>query len=146
MATDLDRFDFVSAMRVYALPYRALGVADPERFPKEWVTRMCHNAAGLVFASTNAEYRLKRGKLSEDTFMYVCCQMVLRVMRYSPLSGETNGSYTWSGKDDQSNPPGYDASPNLYVSKAEKALLDGASSDRGPVGTIGMDLNRVYGM
>lgn len=35
---------------------------------------------------------------------------------------------------------------NLYVSKREKALLEGHSDSMGPMGTVHMGLDRAYGM
>lgn len=141
---NVDDFDFNAAMQVYVLPYR--DSYSSERFPKEWLGRMCRNAASLAFAQTHASQRLDSGDLDPDTFEYVVCQMVLRVIRYTPLQSESNGSYTYDRKDDQSNPPSYDASPNLYVSKAEKELLNGKDSSRRKIGSVGMGLHRVYGM
>lgn len=138
----VDDFDFVTAMRTYLLPYPSLA----ERFDSAWIEQMCYQAGNLVFAETNASVRLDDGLLSEDTFAFVVCQMVLRVMRYSEFSRETNGSYTYARKDDQVNTPSYDASPNLYVSKNERALINGKSAGRGIVGTAGLGLHRVYGM
>ena len=44
------------------------------------------------------------------------------------------------------NECGKDGSMNLYVSKREKALLEGHSDSMGPMGTVHMGLDRAYGM
>ena len=117
------------------------------RLGEEWIIRECETAKEIAFTECpDAEYRYEQGDLSENLLAYVVCQMVLRVIRYTPLQGESNGSYTYDRKDDQSNPPSYDASPNLYVSKAEKELLNGKDSSRRKIGSVGMGLHRVYGM
>lgn len=138
----VDDYDYMETMRTLLLPYPQLA----DRYDRGWQEAMCRQAGLLALAQTNAGNRLDDGTLDPNTFTFVVCQMVLRVMRYTPFQGETNGSYTYDLKDDQSNPPGYDASPNLYLSKNERTLLDGTVPGRGKVGTIGIGLHRIYGM
>lgn len=118
-----------------------------DRYPNEWILSRCRVAAEMaVTESSNTEPRLQSGDLSEETFAYVVCSMVIRVMRWHRFKTESNGNYSYTEHDPQSNPPGYDASPNLYVSKREKQLLDGYSAGRGPIGTVGMGVQRIYGL
>ena len=72
--------------------------------------------------------------------------MVLRIVRYRQFKTESNGSYGYTNFDAQDNPPGKDGSMNLYVSKREKALLEGHSDSVGPIGTVHPGLDRAYGM
>ncbi|NEG55465.1 hypothetical protein [Bifidobacterium platyrrhinorum] len=121
------------------------GLADA--YPNEWILSRCRVAAEMaVTESSNTEPRLQSGDLSEETFAYVVCSMVIRVMRWSRFKTESNGNYSYTEHDPQSNPPGYDASPNLYVSKREKQLLDGYADGRGPIGTVGLGVQRIYGL
>ena len=140
----VDDFDWIEAMKVNALPYRDLFKTG--RFPNEWVENTCRQAAFKCFSETNAARRLDSGDLDPSSFEYVCCSMVLRIIRYKMVESESNGSYDYTLKDDQSNPPGYDASPNLYLSSSERSLLDGGTSKRGRFGCVGMGVNRIYGM
>ncbi|NMM93874.1 hypothetical protein [Bifidobacterium oedipodis] len=140
---DVKSIDWLKWMRVNLLDQPGLS----DRYPVEWIQSRCRVAAEMALTSSNAAaVRLASGDLSEETFAYVVCAMVIRVMRYSTLKSESNGVYQYERRDDQSNPPGYDASPNLYVSKREKQLLDGYAEGRGPIGTVGMGVNRIYSM
>lgn len=140
----VDDFDWVEAMKLNALPYRDL--LSDDRYPRAWIENTCRQAAFKCFGETNAAKRLDSGTLDPSTFEYVCCSMVLRLIRYRMVQSESNGSYDYTLKDDQSNPPGYDASPNLYISSSERNLLNGSPSNRGHAGSIRMGLGRVYGM
>ncbi|MDU4038182.1 MAG: hypothetical protein E7H36_00055 [Bifidobacterium dentium] len=117
------------------------------RFPNEWVKYMCRRAVTIaITGSTNCEPRLDSGDLDVEDFEYVVCSMVWRVIRYSDIKTESNGTYQFTRFDPQDNQPGKDASPNLYLSKREKQILDGYASGRGPIGTVGVGVNRIYGM
>lgn len=117
------------------------------RFPNEWVKYMCRRAVTIaITSSTNCEPRLDSGDLDVEDFEYVVCSMVWRVIRYSDIKTESNGTYQFTRFDPQDNQPGKDASPNLYLSKREKQILDGYASGRGPIGTVGVGVNRIYGM
>lgn len=118
-----------------------------DRYSNEWVIHKCRVAANMALAcSPNVEPRLNNGYLDEETFAYVVCQMVIRVMRWTDLKSETNGSYTYENRSPQDNPPSYDASPNLYVSKREKQLLLGYDEGNGPIGTVFVGVNRIWGL
>lgn len=135
--------DWLEYMRINLLDQP--GLADA--YPNAWILLKCRVAAELALtSSSNAEPRLNSGDLSEELFAYVVCSMVIRVMRWSRYKTESNGNYQYEEHDPQANSPGYDASPNLYVSKREKQLLDGYAEGRGPIGTVGMGVNRIYGM
>lgn len=139
----VDGIDWMKHMQVSLLDQP--GLADA--YPNEWVKSRCRIAAEIALTeSGNAEPRLNSGDLSEDTFAYVVCSMVIRVMRWHRLKSESNGNYSYEEHDPQPNPPAYDASPNLYVSKREKQLLDGYAEGHSPVGTIGVGLSRIYGL
>lgn len=118
-----------------------------DRYSNEWIAHKCRVAANMALTcSPNVEPRLNNGYLDEETFAYVVCQMVIRVMRWTDLKSETNGSYTYENRDPQDNPPPYDASPNLYVSKREKQLLLGYEDGNGPIGTVFVGVNRIWGL
>ncbi|KFI66539.1 hypothetical protein [Bifidobacterium magnum] len=144
MAVNVDQIDWVEWMRIYALD-------DPdlftERYPVEWVCAMCRIASRMALTEAfEAQTRLDDGTLSEETFAYVCCMMVLRVVRYRRFKSESNGTYTYTNADPLPNDPGKDASPNLYLSKREKTLLQGYLDGHGPMGTVHTGLDRMYGM
>ena len=139
----VDGIDWKKYMQLELVDDRRLA----DRYSNEWIAHKCRVAANMALTcSPNVEPRLNNGYLDEETFAYVVCQMVIRVMRWTDLKSETNGSYTYENRDPQDNPPPYDASPNLYVSKREKQMLDGYAEGHGPVGTIGLGLSRIYGL
>lgn len=143
MTGRIDGIDWLAWMRVNLLDEP--GLAD--RYPNEWILSRCRVAAEMALTeSSNALPRLESGDLSEETFAYVVCSMVMRVMRWTPFKSESNSAYSYTNRDPQPNPPAYDASPNLYVGKREKQLLDGYAEGRGPIGTVGMGLQRIYGL
>lgn len=140
---NVDSIDWMRYMKVSLLDQPELA----EQYPNEWVKSRCRIAAEMALTeSSNAQPRLDSGDLSEETFAYVVCSMVIRVMRWRRLKSESNGNYQYTEHDPQPNPPAYDSSPNLYVSKREKQLLDGYAEGRGPIGTVGLGLNRIYGL
>lgn len=122
---------------------KAMAVNEPESFvdgrlTESWVRTMCETAADMAVNEVpQTAWRVRNGRLSLRLFVYVVCSMVMRVARYSPLKSEDNGVYSYTVADQQANPPAYEASPNLYVSKRERELLSGSrSGPGGPVGTI----------
>lgn len=140
---DVSNIDWLDWMRINLLDEPQLA----DRYPNEWILLKCRVAAEMALTeSSNAEPRLQSGDLSEETFAYVVCSMVLRVMRWHWLKSESNGNYSYTMQDPQPNSPAYDSSPNLYVGKREKQLLDGYAEGRGPMGTVGMGLQRIYGL
>lgn len=140
---DFSEIDWLKWMRVNLLDDPGLAGS----YPNEWILSRCRIAAEMAVAeSSNTEPRLRSGDLSEETFAYVVCSMVIRVMRWHRLKTESNGNYSYTEHDPQPNPPGYDASPNLYVGKREKQLLDGYAEGRGPIGTVGVGVQRIYGL
>lgn len=140
---DVNGIDWLEHMRVMLLDQPELA----DRYPNEWIRMRCRIAAEMALnESGNAQPRLDSGDLSEETFAYVVCSMVLRTMRWTRFKTESNGSYSYTQHDPQPDPPAYDASPNLYVSKRERQLLDGYVSGRGPVGTVGVGVQRIYGL
>lgn len=138
-----DAVDWVECLELHCLPD-----ADVlKRYPNAWLTYMCHRAETVAsISSTNCLPRLKSGDLDLEDYEFVICSMVWRVIRYSDIKTESNGTYQFTRFDPQDNPPGKDASPNLYLSKREKQILDGYASGRGPIGTVGVGVNRIYGM
>lgn len=139
-----DGIDWLEWLRVNALDQPDLLI---DSYPNEWLRNKCKVAADMVEVECpDALPRYRSGLLSERALGYVVSMMVLRVVRYRQFKSETNGSYTYTNNDPQDNPPGKDGSPNLYVSKRERALLDGQTEGNGPIGTIHMGLDRVYGM
>lgn len=140
----IDSIDWLEWMQVNALDQPELLI---DRFPKAWLLNECQIAADMVQAEVpDAAPRLQNGLLKERTLAYAVCQMVLRVVRYRQFKTESNGSYSYTNFDAQDNPPGKDGSANLYVSKREKAMLEGYSDSVGPFGTVHMGLDRAYGM
>lgn len=138
----VDSIDWLEWLRVNALDQPDLLL---DGFPNAWLENMCLVALDMIEVETpDAVPRLQAGDLKERTLAYVVCQMVLRVVRYRQFKTESNGSYQYTNFDPQDNPPGKDGSPNLYVSKREKALLEGSSI--GPFGTMHMELDRAYGL
>lgn len=136
--------DWLHWMRVYAL--NDPGLFD-QRLPNEWIVAECEMAVDIALTECPfLSYRARKGWISEATFAGIICGMVLRVARWQRFKTESNGVYSYTEHDPQSLPPGYDASPSLYLSKREKSLLEGSSSSGGPIGTVHMGLDRLYGM
>ena len=69
-----------------------------------------------------------------------------RIAAEIALTESGNAEPRLNSGDLSEDTPAYDASPNLYVSKREKQLLDGYAEGHGPVGTIGVGLSRIYGL
>lgn len=140
----LDSIDWLEWLRVNALDQPDLLL---DRFPNAWLENQCMIAADMIQVECqDAVPRFQAGLLKERTLGFVVSQMVLRVVRYRQFKTESNGSYQYTNFDAQENPPGMDGSKNLYVSKREKALLEGHSDSMGPMGTIHVGLDRAYGM
>lgn len=136
--------DFMKWLRLNALDQPDVLIS---RYPNEWLLNQLLVASEKIQVECpDAVPRLQAGYLSERAYAYVACQMVLRLVRWKQFKSETNGSYTYTNNDPQPNPPGTDGSPNLYVSKQEKALLNGHGDDSSPMGTMSMGLDRAYGM
>ncbi|NMN02781.1 hypothetical protein [Bifidobacterium panos] len=133
----IDKIDWLEYMRVNALDQPDLFV---DRLPNEWIVNKCLMAAEIAkTACPVVERRMRYGYLSERGFANVVCSMVLRVCRWKQIKSESNGSYEYTNQDPLQNQPGYDASPNLYVSKRERNFLNGVTDDAdGPMGTIGV--------
>lgn len=136
--------DFMKWLRINALDQPDILIS---KYPNEWLLNKLLVANDMIQVECpDTVSRLQNGYLSERSYAYVACQMVLRVVRWRQFKSETNGSYTYTNVDPQSNPPGTDGSPNLYVSKREKALLNGYGEDSVPMGTMSMGLDRAYGL
>lgn len=128
--------DWLSQMRQHAQ-------TSPEifdgRLDTDWITRECETAREIVFAECpDAEYRYQQGDLSETLLAYVVCQMVLRVARWTMYRTESNGQYQYTTDSPIRTPSGMDMSANLWVTDRERALLEGNSNGRGPMGTVWM--------
>ncbi|OZG68274.1 hypothetical protein [Bifidobacterium eulemuris] len=143
MAANIENIDWLKHMRVAALVEPEL---FDERLPTEWVLRECRLAAALAVSECPAaSVRLRAGRLTEDEFAGVVCDMVMRVARWHRMKTESNGSYSYTEHDPQSNTPGYDPSPRLFISKGERALLNGYSGSSGRIGTISMGFDTGFG-
>lgn len=140
----IDSIEWIEWLQIYALDQPDLVIG---RFPKKWLMNMCDVALQMCKAECpNCAPRYQKGYLKEQTVAFVVCQMVLRVVRFRQYKTETNGVYTYTNFDPQDNPPMKDGSSNLYLSKRERALLNGYSEDSTPIGTIEMGLDRAYGL
>lgn len=144
MRTDvIDHIDWVEHMRVAAS-------GEPElfdgRLPEEWIVQKCRMAALICLTECpGVTVRLRRGRLSEADFAAVVCEMVLRVARWTGMRTESNGAYSYTRYDPQPNGPGLDPSPRLFLSKGERALLDGYGASHGMVGHVSLSLDPGYG-
>ena len=96
-----------------------------------------------VYGSADADSFEER--LSESDFASVVCEMVLRVVRFNRFKTEANGSYSYTEHDPQQNQPGYDPSPRLFLSKAEKSILNGFSESAGTMSHISLGFDPGYG-
>lgn len=139
----IDRIDWIPYMRDAAL-------AEPDlfdnRLPERWIQRKCRQAALIALAECPAaRTRLLRRRLSEEDFASVVCEMVLRVARQYRFKMESSGNYQYERRDDQPTPPGYDPSPRLFVSKAERSLLNGYGEGHSSAGIIHMGFDPGYG-
>lgn len=145
MAFDPEDIDWFEKMRVY-------GGNTPEAFEKRitkgWVREHCLTACEVAFNECPAcKPRLESGALTERMFSYVVCSMVLRVVRWSQRKSESNGAYTRTDDLMQGTPqPGWEESPDLHVTKKERQILEGTPDGNGPIGTLRLGLDRIYGM
>ena len=62
-----------------------------------------------------------------------------------PDTLESNGSYSYTEHDPQQNQPGYDPSPRLFLSKAEKSILNGFAESAGTMSHISLGFDPGYG-
>lgn len=139
----VNRIDWLASMRVQAL-------GEPElfdgRLPDAWIVAQCRKAA--VYALTEcprAIRRLRDGRLSDDVFAGVVCDMVLRMARQYRYKLESSGNYQYQRPDPQPvDSTGYDPSPKLYLTKADRTLLNGGSQSAS-YGHFTMNLDRGYG-
>lgn len=144
MAVDVSEIEWMRYMVIY-------GGNTSEAFAhrlddEKWTIPHCLTACEIAFAECpTARYRLDSGALSEMTFIYVICSMVLRVARWSMRKSESNGAYTRTDQVMDMSQPGWEVSPDLHVTKKERALLTGMSEDSAPFGTAMLGLDRAYG-
>lgn len=139
----IDNIDWLKYMRVY-------GFADAdsfeEHFDTDWISAQCRKAALICLSECPiVRTRLKKGRLSESDFASVVCEMVLRVVRFNRFKTEANGSYSYTEHDPQQNQPGYDPSPRLFLSKAEKSILNGFAESAGTMSHISLGFDPGYG-
>lgn len=142
MAVNVDslNIDWKKWMSFYATPDAGLETAN-----EEWVEEMCRTAADIIFHTIPIAYTRYQDKLlSERVLAYVACSMVLRVADPG-IHIESNGTYSVTRDSPQANPPGFSSARDLFVSKKERALLEGTTEGRTPVGTLGMSVNRYWG-
>lgn len=144
MAVDVEDIDWIDAILTY-------GGNTPEAFidrldDEKWIIPHCLTACDIAFAECpSARYRLDSGSLSVRTFTYVICSMVLRVARWTMRKSESNGAYTHTDQVMDMTPPGWEVSPDLHVTKKERARLTGVNEDSAPFGTVTLGLDRAYG-
>ena len=143
---DVESLDWLSYMRLY-------GGNTPEvfkdRLDNEWIVGHCLTACDIAFEECPAaEWRLEQGLLKERTFAYVICSMVLRVARWDRRKAEQNGAYSRTDTIMDTVQPGWEISPDLHVTKKERALLNGDNADDGSSVrfAVGMGLDRIYGL
>lgn len=143
---DVEAVDWLHYMKIY-------GGNTPEvfkeRLSKEWIVEHCLTACDVAFAECpSVEYRLATGAMRERTFIYVICSMVLRVARWDRRKSESNGAYSRVDQIMDTTQPGWEISPDLHVTKKERALLDGDNDDDGTHVrfALTMGLDRVYGL
>ena len=139
----IDNIDCLKYMRVY-------GSADADafdgHFDNEWISAQCRKAALICLNECPiVRTRLKKSRLSERDFASVVCEMVLRVVRFNRFKTEANSSYSYTEHDPQQNQPGYDPSPRLFLSKAEKSILNGFAESSGTVSHISLSFDPGYG-
>lgn len=140
----IDNIDWVKYMEEYAVDEAEL--LKDGKHSKEWVRIKCRQAAMLALAECPHAYaRLRAGRLSESDFAMTVCEMVMRLVRYSRYQSESNGNYQYTQFQPQSNAPGTDPSPRLFVSKADKTMLNGFSESRGSIGHISLGFDPSYG-
>lgn len=142
MATIFDGFDWLKWFKLLQADKADLMSGA---ITEQWLTAQCRIASRILVndcPSVNTRYRSK--KIDEETVAYVVTSMVARVAIWRLISSETNGVYTHSYESPQTTPPGFTPSPNLYVKKAEKSLIEGDDGE-GPMGTFGIGLERMWG-
>lgn len=143
--TIIDNIDWLEHMRANATGEPELFAKDTG-FPDSWVKQQCRKAALLALATCpTARTRLRKHRLSEADFAGVVCDMVLRLARQYKYKQESNGNYSYTRRDDQPVPPGYNPSPRLFVAKDEQAILNGYTVSQGSAGHISLGFDPGYG-
>lgn len=141
----IDNIDWLKYMRQNATGEPEL-FAKGTGFPDSWIRQQCRKAALLCVAECpNVVTRLRRRRLSEADFAGIVCDMVLRLARQYKYSAESNGNYSYTRRDDQPVPPGYNPSPRLFVAKHEKSILNGYAESQGSAGHISLGFDPGYG-
>lgn len=134
---DFSRFDWVKWMRLFG---RNTPELDDDRYDAQWVEDICLTACELAVTVCPACIPLLRsGELSERMFAYIICQSILRTVRYDahPFQSEDNSAYSYNRGS------AYDASPDLWFSDKEQAILNGV--DDGLFGSVPLGVDRIYG-
>lgn len=134
MAT-VDGIDWVKWLRVFGKTTPEL---DDPAYDAEWVTEICGTAVDLArLQCPGCVTLLADGELPERMFAYVICQAVLRTVRQPLFQKEDNGSYSYD------RGASFTASPDLWFTDKEKAILEGLETT--PTGSVQMGVDRVYG-
>lgn len=142
MATVLDGLDWLKWFRLLQADKADLMSGA---ISEQWVEAQCRIASRILLNDCPyLETRYRNRRIDEETIAYVVTNMVARVAIWRLTSTESNGIYTTSFEAPKTTPPGFTPSPNLYVKKSEKALVNGDDGS-GPMGTFGIGLERMWG-
>jgi len=142
----IDNIDWIAYMKKFATADSELFTGDDAPYDEQWVTTRCRRAALRCLAvSPLVTIRLRKGRLSQEDFAQVVCEMVIRLAKSTQFKSETNGSYTYTRNDPQPDAPGYSPSPKLFVSKDDRAVLVGTENQAGGFSHISLGFDPGYG-
>lgn len=142
----IDDIDWVGWMAKFATADSALFTGDDAPYDDVWVRTRCRRAAlTCLGVSPLVRVRLRKGRLSEEDFAQVVCEMVLRLAKSEQYKSESNGSYSYQRNNPQPDPPGYSPTLRLFVSKDDRTVLLGSENPVGGTSHISLGLDPGYG-
>lgn len=131
-----DNIDWVHYFSLYA----DAGMQLDDTILNAWCKVAAKIAVNKVPVVVN---RFNRGYIDEDTFAWVVISMVARKLRYNTPTHENNGVYTYQlGESDTMNMgvSQHGRSPDFYVSKSEREILQGTGDSNGFYGALNMSI------
>ncbi|NMM98152.1 hypothetical protein [Bifidobacterium olomucense] len=141
MASTMDSVDYVQWFKTYMSAHADL---FPESVDEVWVSSMAQVAVQIVKVECpGAQARWRRGKLTEPTLGYVVSCMIARVAMFKLRKTESNGVYQRTDYEPLETPPQFTPSPDLFLKKSEKSLLDGVGNGKSAIGSVPIGLGRV---
>lgn len=141
MASTMNDVDYVKWFKVFMSAHADL---FPESVDETWVAAQAQVAVEIVKAECpGAQTRWRRGKLTEASLGYVVSSMIARVAMFTMTKTETNGVYQFTRYEPMESQPQFTPSPDLFMKKSEKSLINGVGNGMGAIGSVPIGLGRV---